>query len=119
MMRTRIFIFIFIILCGTITNLCGGCKPQEPSKLTIVIEGKELSDAEIFIDEKPAGRLTKQLSGPMERSSLMELWLQKCLIKIMYERATPIQDALVPLTLHQGGILLPSRRKRFSPSRLL
>jgi hypothetical protein len=61
MMRTRIFIFIFIILCGTITNLCGGCKPQEPSKLAIVIEGKELSNAEIFIDGKPAGRLTQTI----------------------------------------------------------
>ena len=61
MMRTRIFIFIFIILCGTITNLCGGCKHQEPSKLAIVIEGKELSDAEIFIDGKPAGRLTQTI----------------------------------------------------------
>jgi hypothetical protein len=41
--------------------LGGGCKPQEPSKLTIVVEGKELSDAEIFIDGKPAGLLTQTI----------------------------------------------------------
>jgi hypothetical protein len=61
MMRTIIFIFIFIILCGTITNLCGGCKKQETAKLTIVIEGRELSDAEVIIDGKRAGRLTQTI----------------------------------------------------------
>ena len=61
MMRTRIFIFIFIILCGTITNLCGGCKKQETAKLTIVVEGRELSDAEVIIDEKPVSRLTQTI----------------------------------------------------------
>jgi hypothetical protein len=61
MMRTRIFIFIFIILCGTIMNLCGGCKKQETAKLTIVVEGRELSDAEVIIDEKPVSRLTQTI----------------------------------------------------------
>jgi len=61
MMRTRIFIFVFIILCGTITNLCGGCKKQETAKLTIVVEGRELSDAEVIIDEKPVSRLTQTI----------------------------------------------------------
>jgi hypothetical protein len=61
MMRTRIFIFIFIILCGTIANLCGGCKKQETAKLTIVVEGRELSDAEVIVDEKPVGRLTQTI----------------------------------------------------------
>jgi hypothetical protein len=61
MMRTRIFIFIFIILCGTITNLCGGCKKQETAKLTIVVEGRELSDAEVIVDEKLVSRLTQTI----------------------------------------------------------
>jgi hypothetical protein len=61
MMRTRIIIFIFIILCGTITTLCGGCKKQETAKLTIVVEGRELSDAEVIIDEKPFSRLTQTI----------------------------------------------------------
>jgi hypothetical protein len=60
-MRTRIFIFIFIILCGTIPNLCGGCKKQETAKLTIVVEGRELSDAEVIIDEKSVSRLTQTI----------------------------------------------------------
>jgi hypothetical protein len=61
MMRTRIFIFIFIILCGTITNLCGGCKKQETAKLTIVVEGRELSDAEVIVDKKPVSSLTQTI----------------------------------------------------------
>jgi len=64
MIRATLCIFISIILCGIIMNLCGGCKRQEPSKLTIVVEGRELSDAEVIIDEKSAGRLTQTIIMP-------------------------------------------------------
>jgi hypothetical protein len=59
MMRTPFSIVILVILLGTITILWGGCKPQEPANLTIVVEGRELSDAEIIIDEKSVGFLTQ------------------------------------------------------------
>ncbi len=42
-------------------NLCCGCKKQELAKLTITIEGKELSDAQIYADEKYVGSLTQTI----------------------------------------------------------
>lgn len=44
-------------------NLCGGCKKQETAKLTIVVEGRELSDAEVIVDEKLVSHLTQTIIG--------------------------------------------------------
>lgn len=58
-MRTPFSTVILVILFGAITILWGGCKPKEPTNLIIVVEGQELSDAEIMIDEKSVGFLTQ------------------------------------------------------------
>jgi hypothetical protein len=60
-MRTLLFKLILAITLGTMTILSGGCKTQEPTHLIIVVEGQELSDAEIIVDEKSAGFLTQTI----------------------------------------------------------
>lgn len=55
MTTVRFFIGILIILSGTATIFAVGCKKQEPAKLTITIESKELSDAHVYVDEKYSG----------------------------------------------------------------
>jgi hypothetical protein len=57
MMQARLFICILIILYGAATISFVGCTQQESAKLTISVEGKELSDAHIYIDEKYFGTL--------------------------------------------------------------
>jgi hypothetical protein len=59
MMHARFFICILIILCGTATIFFVGCKQRESAKLTISVEGRELSDAHIYIDKKYFGSLTQ------------------------------------------------------------
>lgn len=61
MVRVRFLIGVFIILYGTASIFVVGCKKQEPAKLTIMIEGKELSDAQVYIDEKYVGSLTQTI----------------------------------------------------------
>jgi len=61
MAKVRFLIGIFIILYGTASIFAVGCKKQEPAKLTITIEGKELSDAHVYVDEKYVGRLTQTI----------------------------------------------------------
>jgi hypothetical protein len=50
-----------MILCGSTITVLEGCKQQETSRLTIVVEGKELSDTQIFIDGKASGQLTQTI----------------------------------------------------------
>lgn len=59
MERKENSIVIMFVLFGIVTILCGGCKKQEPAKLTISVEGKELSDAYILVDDRHAGSLTQ------------------------------------------------------------
>jgi len=61
MKKTRFFEFILAIMLGTMTILSGGCTTREPAQLIIVVEGQELSDAEVIIDEKSAGFLTQTI----------------------------------------------------------
>jgi hypothetical protein len=46
---------------GFMTILSGGCKTQEPAYLIIAVEGQELSDAEVVIDDKSVGVLTQTI----------------------------------------------------------
>jgi hypothetical protein len=46
---------------GAMTILSGGCTTQEPAYLIIVVEGQELSDAEVFIDDQSVGVLTQTI----------------------------------------------------------
>lgn len=48
---------MLVVLWGTLTLIVGGCKKQELARLTIAVEGKELSDAYVFVDEKQVGSL--------------------------------------------------------------
>lgn len=61
MVKVLFFIGILIILYGTASIFAVGCKKQEPAKLTITIEGKELSDAHVYVDEKHVGSLTQTI----------------------------------------------------------
>ena len=61
MVKVRFFIGILVILYGTVSIFAVGCKKQELAKLTITIEGKELSDAQIYADEKYVGSLTQTI----------------------------------------------------------
>lgn len=61
-MSTKKFIIILLfILCGTAIILITGCKKQEPARLTIAVEGRELSDALLIIDDKQIGSLTQTI----------------------------------------------------------
>lgn len=52
-----LLILIYAILIGT-----GGCKPKDKTAhITFNVEGKEFSDAEVFIDNKSIGRLEQTL----------------------------------------------------------
>jgi len=64
MIQARLFICILIILYGTATISFVGCTQQESAKLTISVEGRELSDAQIYIDEKYFGSLTQTVMLP-------------------------------------------------------
>jgi len=64
MMQARLFICILIILYGTATISFVGCAQQESAKLAISVEGRELSDAQIYIDEKYFGSLTQTVILP-------------------------------------------------------
>jgi hypothetical protein len=59
MTNARPFICTLIILCGTATIFFVACTQQESTILTISVEGRELSDAHIYIDEKYFGSLTQ------------------------------------------------------------
>ena len=61
MTKSAVYVFVSLILCGALTIFPGGCKQQEPAKLTIAVEGKELSDAQIFINEMLVGSLTQTI----------------------------------------------------------
>lgn len=61
MVRVRFLIGVLIILYGTASIFAVGCKKQEPAKLTITIEGKELSNAQVYVDEKYVGSLTQTI----------------------------------------------------------
>lgn len=61
MVKRKIIIFFLYIFCGTLIILIGGCKKQEPARLTITVEGRELSDAHLFIDDKQVGSLTQTI----------------------------------------------------------
>ena len=63
-MQARLFICILIILYGTATISFVGCAQQESAKLAISVEGRELSDAQIYIDEKYFGSLTQTVILP-------------------------------------------------------
>jgi hypothetical protein len=61
-MVRKSFIIVFLyIFCGTVIILFGGCKKQESAKLTITVDGRELSDAHLFIDDKQVGSLTQTI----------------------------------------------------------
>lgn len=61
MIKSAAYVVVSLILCGALTIFIGGCKQQGTAKLTIVVEGRELSDAEVITDGKPAGRLTQTI----------------------------------------------------------
>jgi len=61
--RRFIIVFLFIFL-GTVIILFGGCKKQESAWLIITVEGRELSDAHLFIDDKHVGSLTQTVILP-------------------------------------------------------
>jgi phosphatidylserine/phosphatidylglycerophosphate/cardiolipin synthase-like enzyme len=52
---------LVMILCGAAIMTLGGCKKQDHSELTVAVEGRELSKAEVFIDGKSVGRLTQTI----------------------------------------------------------
>lgn len=64
-MKKNLFSTVFLAaLCGIIAVCCGGCKKHESARLTINVEGKELSDAFILVDDCPAGSLTQTAVRP-------------------------------------------------------
>lgn len=64
MTKSATYVFVSLVLCGALTIFIGGCKQQGTAKLTITVEGKELSDANIYIDEKQVGSLTQTVIRP-------------------------------------------------------
>jgi len=64
MARKRFIIVFLYIFLGTVIILFGGCKKQESARLTITVEGRELSDAHLFIDDKQVGSLTQTVILP-------------------------------------------------------
>lgn len=60
-MRRGFFTWIVVMVCTALMFCFKACKSQETSEVTISVEGKDLSDAEIFLDEKLAGRLIQTL----------------------------------------------------------
>jgi len=64
MVRRRFIIVFLYIFLGTVIILFGGCKKQESARLTITVEGRELSDAHLFIDDKQVGSLTQTVILP-------------------------------------------------------
>ena len=62
MMKRKLIIVFLYIFCGTLLIIhFTGCKKQESAKLTIAVEGRELSDAHLFIDDKQVGSLTQTI----------------------------------------------------------
>ena len=55
-------VLILTVLANLVPVLFGGCKPKEPARLTISVEGKEFSDSQISIDGTLAGRLTQTVT---------------------------------------------------------
>jgi len=55
-------LFILVVLANLVPVLSGGCKPKEPARVTISVEGKEFSDSQISIDGTIAGRLTQTVT---------------------------------------------------------
>ena len=64
MARRRFIIGFLFIFLGTVIILFGGCKKQESARLIITVEGRELSDAHLFIDDKQVGSLTQTVILP-------------------------------------------------------
>ena len=61
-MKKRKVLLILAVLANLLLILSGGCKPKEPARLTISVEGKEFSDSQISIDGTLAGRLTQTVT---------------------------------------------------------
>lgn len=58
----RILIVLLIIAVYTVPMGTGGCKQKDQTAhVTINVEGEEFSDAEVFIDNKPVGRLEQTI----------------------------------------------------------
>ena len=59
MKQTRHSIIALVVLWGISIILCGACRKQEPARLTISVDGKELSDAFILVGDHYVGSLTQ------------------------------------------------------------
>lgn len=60
-MKKQFIIASLFVALGIAALFIGGCRKSEPARLTIAVQGKDLSDADVFVDDKPLGRLTQTI----------------------------------------------------------